>query len=608
MSTRAAQLSASVNALACKAPRTFGVALAAGVVAALAALAVGLAALLSGPIGVELKGPFWGTSLSRLRVVQMAIPLGFVVIAVVGGAWRLGPRGRCWRAPWQPHWEGSFLHRQCSRQHPGLFWLVLVLAAVLVNVAMLVNVPVVAFVEPDTLGYLRPSALRSGGYMMILKAVLAVSGDLNWIVPLQLNVMVVSFAVLGGMAGAVLRSQVAGLIVALVPMLSSGLLILAPTVMTEAFFVALICFHMAAVLSVFRRLNWINVSMVGLTLGLMIVIRPNGISFLAGVLVLVFFFRARWRLIAAGTIAPVVVLVMAQGIYHQQTFGFFGLHKFGGISLAGAAAPLIKADMETEYPDLAAALEQSLKDYYVDFGAFEKRTYPFEIADAASQTAVGAIYGQILPAIRAHLGLPTPRVMAFEYDPRINAIAGALGLDAIRSDPWGFVKIVTSNYIENWFATLPIRVPMAIFYPRSLEIARQVAAQYGETLYLVMNPSVYSDQRLGARIADVGDDGLRWIEAPRLIIAVFQLSLALVAFGLSVFGLVAVFKYRRGSDGACRTLIYGAVVVQAGYGLISIGNASFARYTVVFDPVVILILVTGAVLAGRYVFADKSAP
>ena len=37
--------------------------------------------------------------------------------------------------------------------------------------------------------------------------------------------------------------------------------------------------------------------------------------------------------------------------------------------------------------------------------------------------------------------------MAFEYDPRIETIAGSLAWSAIRNDPWGFFKIASSTYI-----------------------------------------------------------------------------------------------------------------------------------------------------------------
>lgn len=611
MTTRAEKTSQTLNDLAVHRPKLFMGLLILCSVGTIAAAGLAVTALLSGPIGVELQKPFLSSPVSRLVALQIAASLalvlfgGFLTLVV---NWQGAPKGLhvvCGAGWWR--YAARSLRRQNAPQRPWLFWAGAGLAALLANVAMLVDLPVMAFIEPDTLGYLKPSAVRSAGYMLIIKAVVSISGDLKWIVPVQLNAMLAAFAVLGWTARGVLRSQAAGLMVAVAPMLSSGLLILAPTVMTEALFVALICLHLAAVLSAVQRLSWFNIGMVGLTLALMLVVRPNGISFLAGVPLLLFFFKERWRQVLTGTLGPVLLVVLAQGMAHQHTFGFFGLHKFGGISLAGAAAPLIRGDMPSAYPDLAQDLERRFKGYYVDFPPFEEREYPFEMAHVASLTAVGAIYNQILPAIRATLNLPEPQVVAFEYDPRLNAISGSLGLSAIQNDPWGFFKIVTSNYIANWHITLPVRVPMSIYYPRSLDIAQGVVEQDPQLLSQVMDLGAYQDPLLAEEIKSAGAAGIRPIEWPRLVVGVFQLALAYLAFFLSLGGVLAIFKRKAAADRTYRALAYSALVLQAGYGLISIGNASFVRYTVAFDPLVILLLTIGAVMGLRAIFADQGA-
>ena len=462
MTTRADQLATAVDHLATR-RRGFFIFL---LVLCLLGVAVGtiltIAILAVGPIGIELQKPFLNTLLSRLAALQLS---AFLSLAFMGAFialsinWRSAPRGLrtfCCVGAWH-RLAQSFKHRSSLQNLRGkvwLFWLVVGFAILWANMAILIDLPVIACIEPDTIGYLRPSALRSAGYMLFIKAVVGVTGDLKWVVPIQLNLMLCSFAALGWEARNILRSQTMGLVVAILPILSAGLLILAPTVMTEALFVALICCHLAAVLSVLRQYHPFMMLLAGLTLGLLIVVRPNGISFLVGIPLLVFFFKDRWRIVMLAMAAPVTAIVLAQCAYHFHTFGFFGLHRFGGIALAANAAPLITANMPSTYPDLAKELEQRFRTYYVDFPTFAKRSYPFEMARVASLTAVGAIYSQILPAIRAKLGLPDPETVAFEYDPRIDSIAGSLAVSAIRNDPWGFAKIVSSNYIANWHATL----------------------------------------------------------------------------------------------------------------------------------------------------------
>ncbi len=586
-------------------PAAFGIVLATFGLMTILFMVTALTALLSGPIGIELQDDYFSSSVSRLVVLQASaslclVSLVFFLMAVLN--WPAAPdwlRTLCGAALWRT----LLCHRQTRTYagHLAVYWTVTLFAAVTVNVAMLADLPVIAMIEPDSVGYLQPSALRSSGYMLFIQAVTALLGELHWIVAVQLNFMLASFIALGWAVLFVLRSLVAGLVVALVPMFSAGILILSVAVMTEALFISLMCTHLAAVLFCFRRLSWTNVLLVGVTLGLMIVVRPNGISFVAGLPLLVFLLRNSWRKVLVGGVGPLVAIVVAQGLYHHHTFGFFGLHKFSGISLAGSAAPLMNAGMPpSAYPELTRELEARFEAYYVDFPPFDARVYPFEMADVASLTAVGAIYKVILPALRDRLGLPEPEAVAFEYDPRIDKIAGELALAAILNDPWGYFKIVTSNYIANWHRTLPIRVPLSVYYPRNFRLSQEQVKTHAELLSRYVDLAAYSDPVLAARFDDVGSKGIRPIEWPRMAISVFQVMLGYMAFAVSLWGLLAVVKAKHMLHADWRVLSYSALQLQAGYGLISIGNASFNRYTVAFDPLVILLLVAGVAVLHRW--------
>ena len=608
MPTRAEQAANSIDNLAMKRYGVFILILAVCALSGLAFACLAAQALTAGPIGVALKDPLFGFGPSRLSVLQFSTFFAlilFTCFVVLVVSWRHAPlwlRILCGAKIMRR--VSRYLHEEPNAGEAWFFWAAVSPAVLWVNVALLDDLPLIACIEPDTIGYLQPSALRSAGYMLFIKAVMSLGGDLKWIVPLQLNAMLLGFVSLGWAARGLMRSQGVGLAVALAPILSSSLMILAPSVMSEALFVALICLHFAAVLCVLRKPGWMALGLAGLTLGLMIVVRPNGISFLVGIPLLVYMCWEHWRRVLFALVFPVAVLVGAQGIYNYQVFGFFGLHKFGGISLAGNAAPLIRADMPTDFPNLAKRLEQNLAVYYGDFPPFEDRAYPFEMAHVASLTAVGAIYQQILPAIREKLNLPEPKAVAFEFDPRMNAIAGSLALSAIQNDPWGFLKIVTSNYIANWHATLPVRVPMSIYYPRCLDHARGLVAQYPSRLSQFIGMSNYDDEGLVTEVAAVGGGGVRGSEGTRVLISIVQLPLAYLALLVSFGGLVFIFWRGRAVDGDYRALTYAALSLQAGYGLISLGNASFTRYTVVFDPVVILLLSAGAVMLRRYMFSQ----
>lgn len=613
MTTRIQKFSIATEKLSSQYSRWFSVILAACLVILLSTISLAFKTLLAGPIGVELKEPFLNTGISRLYVLQISTSLSVLFLGTCIYLFFHWEHAQRWR--WIVFAKGFFRHMELcftrsalQSDAPGnafLYWGCIALSALWVNYAVLYDLPGIPCIEPDTISYLSPSPIRSAGYMMLIDAIYFFTGDIKWMVPAQLNVILLSFATLGWSLRNYLNNQIFGLMAALVPMLSAGLLILTPTIMTEALFTALICFHITAVLSLLRHYSHMALMMIGLTLALMIIIRPNGISFLIGLPVLAYFYKEKWRSCLLYMASPVIVIILAQCLYNEKTFGFFGLHSFGDIIFAANVAPIYHPDMPSEYPELSAGLGHSLAYYARDFPSFKERRWPFEMAEVASITAVGAIYGEILPAIRKQLGLPAPKHVAFEYEPRVNAIARSLNLSAIQHNPFGFLKIISSNYIANWSLTLPIRVPMAIFYPRCLEIAQGVARENETLVSRVIDTGYFWEAELQSRINDVKSAGVRPIEWPRMVLGVFQLPLALFSFAISLTGIALILKRREDKDHGYRLLAYTSLTLQAGIGLISIGNASFARYTVVFDPLVIVMLLTAATMLIRYLFTDQ---
>ncbi|MCW8914452.1 MAG: glycosyltransferase family 39 protein [Magnetovibrio sp.] len=595
MTSRAQQIALYINAHAKSYPWAFIGVVGVLIVAAFIMWGVAIRVLMLGPIGVELLEAYGESGLNRLSALQLSVFSALVFTGLVGVLthcrWGLiSIQGLLEQSPFRSS---------------KLYWGLIALLMLLVNVAMLWGLPIIACLEPDTVGYLKPSALRSAGYMVFIDVVVAVTGDLRWVMPIQLNLMLVSFVALGWAVRQHVDSLITGFVVSVVPMLSSSLLILSPAVMSDALFVALICFHISAALWALRSPRWVPLLWVGLSLGLMIVVRPNGISFLVGIGLLVYLLRPHWKRVLVATIVPVVFIAGGQGLYNAATFGFFGLHKFGGISLVGNYAPLIRADMGGEYPEFNAELADKLTKYSVDFPAFEQRGYPYEMAEVAANTAVGAIYKIILPSIRERFGLPEPEAAAFEYDPRINQLAGEIALTAVFNDPWGALKIVTSNFITSWHLTLPVRVPMSIYYPRCLDMSQKLTAQYPDLIHTKMNMDIYQSADLAQKMKMVADEGIRLIEYPRLLISVIQSPLAYIAMLLALWGLVKIVILGAKSSSEMIVLGFAALSLHAGYGLISLGNTAFTRYTVVFDPVVILML-SVAVLSGvRYVFEPE---
>ena len=187
--------------MAAECPRAFVAVLATILGTMFAAAALAAVALLSGPVGVELQKPFLAFPVSRLTALQLCAALalvcgsGFVFLVA---AWDRAPG---WlRLVCGARWFGRAfdpLQGQRRSAPPWLFWICSGASILWASWAMLVSLPVVPFVEPDTISYLRPSPIRSSGYMLFLDAVVGVTGDLKWVVPLQLEAMLLSFLALG---------------------------------------------------------------------------------------------------------------------------------------------------------------------------------------------------------------------------------------------------------------------------------------------------------------------------------------------------------------------------------------------------------------------------
>ncbi len=201
MAARIQRASESVDRFAARQPQVFTVILAACLLASAGAALLALAALVDGPIGVELKEQFRQTGASRLLVLQISAFVAccfltaFLALAL---GWRQAPlwlKALVAKGIWCR--LAQRLERPTGTGRPALYWACAAAAALWANVAILYNLPVIACIEPDTVGYLGPNAIRSAGYMLIVKAVAGLTGDLKWLVPVQLNVMLLSFATLG---------------------------------------------------------------------------------------------------------------------------------------------------------------------------------------------------------------------------------------------------------------------------------------------------------------------------------------------------------------------------------------------------------------------------
>ena len=85
-------------------------------------------------------------------------------------------------------------------------------------------------------------------------------------------------------------------------------------------------------------------------------------------------------------------------------------------------------------------------------------------------------------------------------------------------------------------------------------------------------------------------DGVRGIEMPRFFVSAVQMPLAYLSMLIAFLGFFILLKQGWQSRDEVKIWGVSATTLLAGYGVMSIGNTSYTRYTVVFDPVAMMLV------------------
>ncbi len=224
--------------------------------------------------------------------------------------------------------------------------------AVSVNVAVFTATNSLPCLWPDSLSYLDWSVMRTPGYLAFLAAVLSVFGDMRWIVPIQLNILLASIACLGWAVQALFQSRLAALLVVLPLFATTPLLLAACDVLTEALFASLLCLHVASVFALLRTKSRQAALAAGVTMGLVIAVRPVGYALLAAAPLLLLFLREQWRAVVPALAGGVAAVVLIAGAAQYARHGLWGTQAWGGRAAAAHVSPIITAELDNGYPEL----------------------------------------------------------------------------------------------------------------------------------------------------------------------------------------------------------------------------------------------------------------
>ena len=303
-------------------------------------------------------------------------------------------------------------------------------------------------INPDSASYLQYNITRTIGYPLFIKLIYTLSDNIFWIIPVQLNLMLLSFASLGYAVGRVADNK---FIWFLLTMLMFGILPLILTsymLLTEALFTVFICMHFAfACLFIkYRKFSFAIFS--GITLICIILVRPAGYPFLLGIPLLVLLLRGEIKKITLGIGGPVIIGFILAVIINWQLFHILGTQSVGGISLLGHVSYLLDDnDAKGEYADVIKNIVENSKEITTPL---KKMNFPREIWWETMWKYNELLYHHALPEIKKYVDKTYIDLDSEGRKSLVNDIAMAISLHAIKSHPKKYIFHVLSHYYGMW--------------------------------------------------------------------------------------------------------------------------------------------------------------
>lgn len=494
--------------------------------------------------------------------------------------------------------DGAARTESLLNREPYVYWGAMVALVAAVNYVALLDVAWLPCLNPDSGGYFVVNPNRTIGYVLAVTGTIALFGDVTPLVPIQLNAMLIGFVVLGDAFARTSGSRLAGMMFCIATIPASSLLMLRDVILTEALFVAFLCLHLAAAIRLIgtRRIVWAVAT--GLTMGLTILVRPAGYALIACVPII--WLLVGWRkfasLFCVG--ASVAAILFGAALYNQTRFGTFATQSYGGISLVGHVAHLIRADMPTREPELAARIDHATADLRA---GISEMTFPYEYWYGTMNLYNTLLWQRVFPQIVATANARLPGASGEKIQAEVSRLSMALALEAIAASPGAYLKHVAGHYFGLWAVTL---VPYGTLSAHAQECyvgTRGILAAAPQAFAAGMSSAIYESPATQARFAsDVGK--IRTLDLFWFAVTSFQIPIILAVLAISAIGFLALVGGRR-LDATEQAVIYAAACVQAYIGLVVGVQAAISRYAVVIEPYVLL-----AVIGGALVFARRMPP
>ena len=460
--------------------------------------------------------------------------------------------------------------------------------------------PVIA---PDSLSYLANNVTRGFFYPMILYGSIWLGPSGYLLVPLQLTLLILSFAALGYAIARLIGSPVLGAFATLLLVLNTGVLAFSALIMTEALFVSMIAFHVAASLAFFRENKKGLAATASLAAGLAILARPAGYSLLVGLLALPFLARQIQRQLFVAAIVPAVGLIGIGSLVNYLNQGAFFTHSIGGLSLFGHVLHLANPVTDTP-PQQLSWLYKIITTKTASETTAAQAAFPIDYWRTTSNEYNKLLWGIAIPIMHNDVLEHAQQQGTREsYDTlesnlldEFNRISMRLALSIIRDHPYEYVRHVAAHLIGGWSILFKYQgTQAALVRSYSKDMVEYARWERVKNYFSGRYPAMMLDRRLTEKSEVIGvPDRISMLMQPILHGATMAYPVIVALLGFVLWTRLQ----KKQITPLIAALAFCAVQIGSYFFLLATTQAAIARYCAVMEP----FLLVAFILCGSQIF------
>lgn len=464
-------------------------------------------------------------------------------------------------------------------------------------------------VDWDTASYLGRSPERTIGYPLMLDLVAWLSGDLRHLLVLQLNMMLVAFALLARAVDRLLGTRVVGLAIFVLLATSPRLMVFPFNVLTEAPYVAGMCVLLALLCVTAgwcvrsdqlqqesaSRSRWRLAVLLGIgaTLAITELVRPAAFGLAPMALLPVLWMRGERLRALVSIVAPYAVIIGAAALANAQRYGILATSSMGPVSLLGHVAWNIRPQTCPTLPELAARIEARIAPVLARRPADLPwpKAYYFWTSDEYNEL----LWSNAMPETQSWVEAHRPEGSTEHEAIELRRVRGVLAREAMRADLSAYAWHAGAHVYGFWQSVArptPIGPALKGRVPRGEGSVRNLWPEVRERTFAWLGspPPVDRD--------DTPLDRLTWMEWWRTPLDANPSLLWKAALAATLVGLFLA-PFTRWLTPTGRLLALAGTGFQGTAVLVAAVTAVIARYVDAVEPLTVVACAAGIMAIGE---------